>query len=418
MPGVLIAAALVLAVAVGLAVGPGRTLIGSLLDSEESPATVTAEPTVPHSPTEGPSTPAPSATPSPTVAPEPTVTAVPTEAPPEGPIQLAWAPVRLDAGASIEGVAFVEDRWFALGRVDSVPAIWRSPDGVEWQRAAVESTLAAPEAGAASDVFAVNGTLVAIGHWGVPGEQFAFVAWRSTDGGSTWTESRTNERGIRAATLTETGLLGAGWDYAGTFPFDSWAAISADGVAWRRVDSPAFANAQVMDVTALGPRVVAVGDLGAPHQGAAWYSDDGGETWTAASPPHTEAIPAAVATFGDRLVAVGGIRGSGGGLATPVAWVSDDGANWQQVEMPPTGMPSGLAVTDGHLVAVGVAAGEAHVPGTPVAWTSRDGLVWEEIPAYDGQLRSARIAGGPDGVIVGGSCTEECSAPLWRGDSR
>ena len=168
---------------------------------------------------------------------------------------------------------------------------------------------------------------------------------------------------------------------------------SVDGLAWSRVahDEAVFGGVEtqeMLDVTAGGPGLVAVGRDGAgmawdnPYLArggqhpAVWTSVDG-LTWTRV--PHDEdafdgstSIMLGVTSGGPGLVAVG--RSMGGGQA--LVWTSVDGFSWSRVthdnpaEM--RGNMGDVAVGGPGLVAVGARDGQV--------WTSPDGLTWSLAP--------------------------------------
>ena len=160
-------------------------------------------------------------------------------------------------------MSFVDGRWFAVGEVYPDAAIWTSDDGRSWTRSQIDAIDGGDERVVATGLAAIGDTLVAIGRFGAANtDQMAWVTWTSGDGGMTWTESRDGPTSFapHAIVAGGPGLVAAGWEYAGTVPFDSWVAVSEDGTAWDVLPAT-LANTQVSSLAMLGERIVAVGSL-------------------------------------------------------------------------------------------------------------------------------------------------------------
>jgi hypothetical protein len=204
---------------------------------------------------------------------------------------------------------------------------------------------------------------------------------------------------------------------------------------------PFVTGARVMDLTALGDRLIATGSLN--NLPAAWYSDDGGETWTASTvdpvvrdqdlglpgPPHalgqvaerdgllmaldiyttsvsSTASPDPVGwtsvwtsrDLGATWVSSDAILGTGGALMSSaggfvsfgigpnglLGWTSADGMQWTHSAL--TGIDSDAHVIAGassgsHLVVVGGVAAQKNVgaSSTPAVWLSNNGIDWTEV---------------------------------------
>ena len=164
-----------------------------------------------------------------------------------------------------------------------------------------------------------------------------------------------------------------------------------------------------------GSRLVAVGTAGSA---AAWYSDDGGNTWRAAEVPPggEESRMTSVAIGPDGLVAVGWIAG-GSGDATPAAWHSADGSAWTLVVRGDgPGWLVDVAYGGDGWVAVGsndlgggqgLAGDEARLGLTAV---SADGQSWTFLgPLPDAQLFS--VVATPGGWMAAGQRGPD--AMLW-----
>lgn len=230
-------------------------------------------------------------------------------------------------------------------------------------------------------------------------------------------------------------------------------------VAWRIVpfaDVPADARIRL---NVIGDRLIATDAGGTTFR--AWFSDDGGETWSMASvPPLAPPAEGAVAHFGavagdgNRAVAAGGwFDASQGQPLGSLLLVSDDrGGSWRSVPVPPlltngdftillgTGngflaygrdflrntsgwwesadgitwgpaLVSGLSTFDPPVSAVAGPAGLVAVGATgagrttrPAAWFSEDGHDWEltlDEPAPFGQVE--RATAGPGGYAISGT---------------
>ncbi len=172
--------------------------------------------------------------------------------------------------------------------VDGTAAVWTSPDGISWSRVPHDPTVFEPQEWMSS-VFAGGPGFVALGsRWHGPAEGSSTVMW-----------------------------------------------TSPDGVTWSRVplDKAVFGDAEVSGISAGGPGVVAVGEVGG--DAAVWTSADG-TTWSRVA--HDEAVfggaaetwMTSVARGGTGLVAVGG-SSSGSGDRRAVVWTSPDGLTWSRV---------------------------------------------------------------------------------------
>jgi hypothetical protein len=360
----------------------------------------------------------PSGAPSEPAAPTPSPSAA------AGPAQVSWAPASgIDpTTAQIGGVELIGGRWIAVGGVMEnflTAAIWISDDGATWTRATLDTTEVSDEYTYAFDVAAVGDALVAVGSWGaVPSDQRSWVSWTSTDGGATWTEAREeNMPALGAVASGGPGLVGAQWNYSGTTPFDTTMVTSTDGATWELTATLEMAAVYAIDV--IGDRIVAVGNVQADPNGeseaAAWYSDDGGVTWTPADVPDGGAL----LTMQDLAVLGGGLAAIGAGGANASvsvdAWRTADGATWEQFGIADGAIGSGLAAVDGGLVAVGNLAGQDIGPGT--SWLSPDAEVWLESEALGiGDVRLGAAAGDGDTVVAGGRCeAESCDTVIWIG---
>ena len=370
--------------------------------------------------------PSPSATATQTVEPSaspsasdaPSESATPSQA--AGPFDVAWEPVELEPDADVSGVSFVGGKWFAVGQVFPEAAIWMSDDGRTWSRAEIASTREENQVTAVTDVVELDGQLVAIGAFGqMDSDQFAWMTWTSDDAGATWTERRDgpSPHALRAIVPAGPGLVAAGADYTGTTPFDSWIAVSEDGLTWERT-SAVFESTEIISMAVREDRIVAVGieftDTGGSNP-SIFSSDDGGATWSAASIPAPSGPEAA---FLYEVVATDdGFVAAGGGLGGASAWLSADGETWEQIQIAESASARGMALVDGGFVAVGNVMGHDIGPGH--SWTSVDGRTWEVGTEFSpGTVMILAADGDGPTVVAGGQCvivSESCEAVLWIG---
>jgi len=216
---------------------------------------------------------------------------------------------------------------------------------------------------------------------------------------------------------------------------------SADGITWSRVpnDEVVFGDSIMVDVTAGGPGLVAVGgsditraDGTDDTTAAVWTSIDG-IAWSKV--PDTEdvfdgASMESVTVGGPGLVAVGGsefIRADGtdGDIAT--VWTSVDGIVWSRVPNQDEvfGGPRNLSmqsVTAGGPGLVAVGSGDPHDGEVAAVWTSIDGMTWSRVPhdeaVFGGageQTMTDVTVGGPGLVAVGWQLQSafDADAAVW-----
>jgi hypothetical protein len=193
------------------------------------------------------------------------------------------------------------------------------------------------------------------------------------------------------------------------------AMFSPDGWTWQDAtyDPDTFAGAEVAGVTGYGSGFVAVGDVFDPDAGVAhaavWMSDDG-TSWRLAT--------LAAADIGPVLVCEGAEPGFHGGLvqvvssgtkllamgvalsgkdcapdATTVLIASDDGQNWQPVEV--AGLPD-----DAFAGFYSVVGGDEFLllnVLAPAVWASVDGITWSASKRAEGKGSFVRGAIFHDG---------------------
>ena len=165
----------------------------------------------------------------------------------------------------------------------------------------------------------------------------------------------------------------------------SFPASAFRSVEWRisRLGS-ASENAIVTQLVLVRDRLVAIGSRGGAP--VAWWSDDGGVTWTTAtsiSPPgpprsdHAVAAPRTAAASGQRLVAAGfWMDPTSAEILGPVVWTSEDGRTWEGHDLVTTmrgATLDDLVGTPDGFYAIGQAS------DTQRWWFSKDGVSWRQI---------------------------------------
>jgi hypothetical protein len=135
------------------------------------------------------------------------------------------------------------------------------------------------------------------------------------------------------------GLLGDAQQQTGAV---AW--TSADGLAWTRVDSPAFDGGKAVAVVGSpAGGLVAVGTTVDRREAVAWTSRDG-RAWTRAPTEDSRLYSGHDASAGyvqmtdvavvdDRLIGIGVSQGLQRGAAT--GWVSQDGVHWDRANTAP-----------------------------------------------------------------------------------
>jgi hypothetical protein len=227
-----------------------------------------------------------------------------------------------DTAGQCQGARCIDHR-------DDVAAVWTSPDGVNWSRVDHD---AAVFGGAEMNSVTVGGPgLVAVGS----DDSYA-AAWTSVDG-INWSRSPHDEAVLGGArdqvmlsvTAGGPGLVAVG-EGSGTTPI--WSSV--DGVIWSRVS--AFYEPSEMDqpdillsVTVGGPGLVAVGDgqdeVGRRSTDAVVWSSVDGTNWLRT--PHDQAVLGNadmidVIAAGPGLIAVGSYDPREAASVNAAVWVS------------------------------------------------------------------------------------------------
>ncbi|MGI9666214.1 MAG: hypothetical protein ACR2N2_03815 [Acidimicrobiia bacterium] len=222
-------------------------------------------------------------------------------------------------------------------RTGADAAVWTSIDGITWSRVPHDDAIfGGADNQEMLDVTVGGPGLVAVGREGQNVWDYALwqvaAVWTSVDG-IAWSrvphddaafgnEDDRSEEWVGQAMLGVTaggpGLVAVGGETLGPEPFVSAVWTSVDGITWSRVehDPKVFARGMfwpMLDVTAAGPGLVAVGD-------GVWTSVDG-RTWSLSS--EIEATIWSVTVGGPGLVAVGETAPGNGAV-----WTSTDGTSW------------------------------------------------------------------------------------------
>ncbi|WP_432926071.1 hypothetical protein ACQPZZ_34685 [Microbispora sp. CA-135349] len=206
----------------------------------------------------------------------------------------------------------------------TLPALWFSPDLKRFTRSAPGSMPAGGAGVRLHDVTATPHGFMAVGGSGTADRETG-VAWVSSDGLNWNARGRilppdATSAGLRHVAVTEAGVVVVGTAMTEDGPRPFSALSTDDGASWEYGTLPADAAASVLDVTATGRGLVAVGSHRSSAEdgegdSAAWVSENGvdwsrqaltqdglggqGSQWLGA-----------VAVSGDRVVAVGRSAGS------------------------------------------------------------------------------------------------------------
>lgn len=199
--------------------------------------------------------------------------------------------VALEAG--MEDVAWFDagDLFVAVGHQVSDGAIWTSPDGSSWTRAAL-IPFSNPAGGIEIESVTDTGLgLVAAGmEWYGEGASIPAV-WTSTDG-HTWSRAELDLSGINEATENglvdvvghEDDLFAAGFSWSGNVTKEPKLWASIDGATWRPIDlDEEDVIESTLNAIAVGDdgTLVMVGESKAEHvDSRAWLSEDLGQTWS------------------------------------------------------------------------------------------------------------------------------------------
>lgn len=440
-PVVLIAATVAVAVGAGLAIGPGRDLVASMLTPGASaPASASPLPSESMSPdlTSAPptatppaATPASTANPATTTAPQ---TAVPDPSDPE-----AWtavlnvsAPGTTQSVTHIEhlpGVAFVAvlevigtDQPPPVCCVPRHSEIYLSADGSEWRPADTGDVF---DDGLIRSLVVADGRFVASGWTGALSGGYAGTIeeamWVSDDG-ERWTAV---ESPVAGGTIVA-GPAGIVAVYQDVYDSDDVLSIyySANATDWQLVHS-------IIDDRFV--RELAAGDEGFVYLSALRslptdepeiliLASGDGRAWYEAPPEVLNPSYSELAPLGGDWVAVGGqndVNATGDFLISSTSANGLDWAESGQISDPLAresfGIPSQLESAGGHLfLSIEHYVGERIVSHPMGVWHSTDGVSWEMLPlGDDAEVSTAHDAGCC--LLIGGRTGHGGSpATIWR----
>ena len=231
---------------------------------------------------------------------------------------------------AIHAVALVEGGFIAVGGDEVADAaIWRSSDGVAWERIAGDDAVFGGEgAQYGYEVAARGDVIVVVGTAGSSGDERP-LAWTSVDTGETWQRIELEGTGRAWAVAVTDDRFVAGGDGIWT---------SGDGVDWRPVadDAGAFG---IVSIAHSERGFVAVGN--SDNQAAVWTSQDG-EVWQRV--PYDDdlfGVPIHQLTAGstwinDVIATPDGFVAVGVSRDKPTVWTSLDGYNWSRTPNQPS----------------------------------------------------------------------------------
>ncbi len=152
----------------------------------------------------------------------------------------------------------------------------------------------------------------------------------------------------------------------------------------------------------------------ADRRAVIWTSDDDGAIWRPLAGGTAPSVSGNVVAGGPGYVMVGNPVDAASGRYTnhPEIWTSTDGANWTQVETEAfaNSYMSGLA-SRGRIVAVGVVGDDPADARTPTAWWSDDGLTWHSI-ALSGAASVSAVTTDASGFVAAGTAVDG-SLAVW-----
>lgn len=190
-------------------------------------------------------------------------------------------------------------------------------------------------------------------------------------------------------------------------------------IEWARIESPAFLDAWMTDITPWQDGYVAVGGAIARHDAAVWVSPDGitweriisevfgsEQEWLGGD---GEQYMHAIATNGDRLVAVGADSVASEHRRIGAIWYSDDGTTWFRVTDDAALFDSGQDHLDDYIDSVVAWNGGFVAAGiyddTTGVWVSSDGVTWTrstdpDLRALEGIDMETKVVHVLDGSLL------------------
>lgn len=317
-------------------------------------------------------------------------------------------------GAALSDIIEFEGRLVAVGRVDGSAAVFTSDDGVTWSRITLIESSGGNPVGSLSVVAEGGLGLVALGSKGLG----RFEVWTSPDG-MNWSEVPQDAQSEQAADVADIVAGGPGLVAVGSVGVPAAGGVddgvpaiwtSSDGLQWERVpNEPSVLgdSGGIFAVAAGNGILVAVGEswFGATDDdllNVVWTSTDGRD-WSRA------------AVGGQRRFDVAFF---GGVFVTASGW-SVDGSTWTAYEpmFQDFGLFGGSDEPGFHEATLFEVVGDRLIaeqrPGMALPWTmhaSSDGRTWTDegivIPGFD-----ALTSGGPGMIAVG-----EQGVAVWFDD--
>ncbi|MFL5799303.1 MAG: protein kinase domain-containing protein [Actinomycetota bacterium] len=283
--------------------------------------------------------------------------------------------------SSIVAVGFVNPS----GTDGGDPVVWRTSDGVTWERSDDFET-----GTQGMDAVALSGkNFVAVG---TQNEEQALVWIIPADESLTW--GPVDPTGISGGSAihkiisTSAGLVAVGWA-SGPSDHDASVWSSGAGKQWNRVTGDAFvgppgSNQEMWGVTEFSGGLIAVGsdDRRGDPDAAFWLHSGKGWSESPISPVPDDQVVKAVVAGGPGLIAVGS-TGSGDSQDAAI-WTSANGRRWHPVHglaLPGSQGLTGVIAYGSGFVAVG-----SDGPPTQAdvgVWTSNDGLTWKRSTGED-----------------------------------
>jgi hypothetical protein len=362
----------------------------------------------------------------------------PTRPPPPA-STVTWTDCRLQSasGALVRAVAAGGDGapWTAVGQEGGTgssnpvrPAVWTSPDGCAWRRAAVAPVTPDGQRTGFSAV-ARRGRLVA-----ALGRSYSEVhgnirptLWRSDAGAPLREVELLRELFGGGRGITMDGLVATPQAFLATGAYlgpDGNVAVhvwrSTNGADWVRLppgraqSSTAAEQLLPRDIAAgaagsvlVGSSLRVTGDAG--FDGAAWYAPAAARQWQRADLSGTGLADGgdqrlvAAAPLGEGYVAVGAAES--GGVFQLRSAVSADGVRWSAGgPLPGQPLPAGTSpaadvagLPGGGVIAATVAGGRMEL------WVSPDGRTWtlEAVPGQAHRASGVVLGAGPDRLVLG-----------------
>jgi hypothetical protein len=204
-----------------------------------------------------------------------------------------------------------------------------------------------------------------------------------------------------------------------TFYQVSGPATGTDGTSWMTdtVSAP-WAGREYFDAVNFNGSIYIIGgqnNTSGSVQGDVWVSKDGGANWglVTSSAPFGPRFGHRCVVFNGAIYLIGGWYGAptGGVLANDV-WMTQDGANWTQVNGGAASFPGrtffGAVATDGGIYVMGgCTVPSMTIGGTGTnfndVWFSADGATWNQLIIGSGTIWSARA--GFDVIFYNGLLT-------------